>query len=386
MEFTLAAPVSIPLPQIVGPDLPAEPERPVVGVAPVSAAEAAGPESFLPLRPPWSAGRFLSVAAGSLIVAGGLSWAGFQMWPRGSVERSIVQALEALPRFAERSGADNPLGALSVEGESSPVFFDLRGDGRLDLVSGSRSGEIRIFRNTGTLTRPRFTRAASDASGLVATDTANTVAFAHLRGAATADALTAGTNGALTFFQNRGTRQQPDFVLLAPEDDPFAVTAAPAHSLDWRPTFADIDHDGDADLFVGTRDGSILFFENRGTPKKPQFHGVTRVAPFGLRGVGTLVSLSFGDLDGDGDLDAVAANAAGDLRFLLNRGNAWRPKFEVASRGALGLSTTSPEATVALADLDGDGDLDCIACGADGRFRYFENLSTPATPKLEAKR
>lgn len=379
MEFTLATPSPPP----EAPAVPAEVVRPAMGPPPEIARSR---EPSMRVRQPWSASRFLSFTAGSLIVVSGLSWAGFQLWPRGSVERSIVEALAALPRFTERTSAENPFATIAVEGDSSPSIFDFNGDGLPDLVTGSRSGEIRVFRNSGTRTRPRFTRAAADTAGLVPTDTANTVAFAHLRGADTADALNAGTNGSPTFFQNRGTHQKPDFVLLAPEDDPFAVAAAPAHSLDWRPTFADIDHDGDIDLFVGTRDGSILFFENRGTPQKPQFQGVTRIAPFGLRGVGDLVSLCFGDLDGDGDLDAIAGNAAGDLLFLHNRGNAWRPKFEVAPRGALGLPTAGRDATVALADLDGDGDLDCVVGGADGHFRYFENLSTPVPVKPETKR
>ncbi len=332
----------------------------------------------IPPKPRASAGHYFSIAAGSLIVIGGLSWAGYQMWPRGPVERSIEQAIEALPHFAERTGAQNPFADIAVDGDSSPAFIDLDGDGVLDLVTGSRTGEIRVFRNVGTRKQPRFLQAASDTFGLVATDTSNTIAFADLRGVHLPDALNAGTNGAPTFFQNRGTPRHPSFVLLAPEDDPFAVTVAPPHSYDWRAVFVDIDHDGDLDLFVGTRDGSILFLENRGTSEKPQFQGITRVAPFGLRGLGELVSLTFGDLDGDGDLDAIAANAAGELLFLENRGNAWRPQFVAMPPGTLGLGRAGPDATVALVDLDDDGDLDLVVGGADGHFRYFENLSTPA--------
>ena len=375
LEFTLAAPAPV-APPPPAPVAVFSKSAPPVAPAPPSAA------AFLPIRTPWSASRYLAVSLGSLIVAGGLGWAGFQMWPRGSVERSIVQAFEALPHFTERTGADNPFAALAVEGDSSPALVDLNGDGALDLVTGSRRGEIRVFRNVGTRNQPRFSPTAGDASGLVATDTANTIAFADLRSTGVPDALNAGSNGASTFFRNRGTRKRPDFVLLAPEDDPFGVAVTATRSYDWRPTFADIDHDGAADLFIGTRDGSILFVENRGTPQKPKFHRVMRVSPFGLRGAGTLISLSFGDLDGDGDLDAIAANASGELRFFENRGTASRPKFSLASPGALGLPVVARDATVALADLDGDGDLDCIAGGADGRFRYFENLRTPVPPEV----
>jgi hypothetical protein len=385
LEFSLGAPHLNAAPLSEEPLDREEIAAPLPLPMPVVKVEPVNPSGgFLPIRPRWTATRFLIVAAGSLIVLGGIVWAAFQLWPHGPVERAIVEQLEAMPHFAERTGVDNPFANISVEGDSTPTLIDLTGRGLLDLVTGSRSGEIRIFRNVGTRTRPRFASAASDTLGLAPTDTSNAIAFAALHTPGLPDALNAGTNGAPTFFRNRGNRPRPDFLLLAPEADPFAAAALPPRSLDWRCTFADLDHDGDADLIVGTRDGTVLYFENRGTAQKPQFRGVTRVAPFGLRGLGELVSLTFGDLDGDGDLDAIAGNAAGDLLFLLNRGNAWRPQFVITPRGTLGLPTVGPDATVALADLDGDGDLDLIVGGRDGHFRYFENLSTPA-PSSPAK-
>jgi len=331
-----------------------------------------------PLRPRRSPLSYLKITAGSLIVIAGLSWGGFQLWPRGSVERSIVQAFAAQPRFEERTGAANPFHGVAVEAESSAAFADLNGDGAPDLVLGSRSGDFRVYRNAGTAGRARFLRPAADTSGLVPTDTSNAVAFADLRGVHLPDAVNAGANGVPTYFQNRGDRDRADFVLLAPEDDPLAFRAAPARSYDWRPVFADIDRDGDFDLFVGTRDGTVLFFENHGTARKPDFGVVTRVNPFGLRGAGELLSLAFGDLDGDGDLDALATNAPGEIRYFENRGTATRPKFLLTPPGALGLTGASPEATVALFDADADGDLDCVTGGAAGRLRYFENLRAPA--------
>ncbi len=334
-------------------------------------------------RAPRSISRWLAIILGALIVTAGVGWVGFQMWPRGPVERSIVQAFEALPHFTERTGEANPFHGLSVAAESTPTFGDLNGDGLLDFITGSQSGEFRVYLNAGTRRRPCFVRPTDIARGLVPTDTSNAVTFANLRGVGLLDALNAGTNGAPTYFANRGRPQHPDFLLISPEQDPFAVTVPPSGSADWRPVFADIDHDRDFDLFVGTRDGTVLFCENRGTANRPQFHGVTRVAPFGLHGLGPLVSLAFGDLDGDRDLDAIAGNAAGELHFLENRGNAWRPEFHVTPPGSLGLTAVGREATVALADLDGDADLDLVTGSADGHFRYFENLIT-ATPSVPA--
>jgi hypothetical protein len=320
----------------------------------------------------------LAYVIGSLILAGGLGWTAFQIWPRGPVERAMVAEIAAVaaatPRFLERTGAASPFAELVGEGESSPVFADLHGEGLLDLVTGGSSGQIRVFRNLGTRTRPSFAVAAENPFGLVETDTSNSVAFADLDGDGDLDAVNAGTNGALTYFQNQGTREEPNFVLLAPENDPFYGIITPAESYDWHPVFADIDGDGDIDLFLGTRDGAILFLENRGTARDPRFDGVARLAPFGLRQAGEHVSLAFADLDGDGDLDAITGNAAGDLLVFENRGTSRRPEFKVREPGALGLGRSGRGVSVALADLDGDGDFDCVAGDAAGAFHFFENV------------
>ncbi len=73
-----------------------------------------------------------------------------------------------------------------------------------------------------------------------------------------------------------------------------------------------------------------------------------------LLGAGQSGGLAIGDLDGDGDLDAIIANHVNaGQEIWLNNGDA---TFAVSSFGG-GNSTD-----VALGDLDGDGDLDAIVC------------------------
>lgn len=82
-----------------------------------------------------------------------------------------------------------------------------------------------------------------------------------------------------------------------------------------------------------------------------------------------------GDVDGDGDLDvALAQGTLGGVRLLLNGGNAAGSGTGVFSSGPLVAVGGSPQA-VALADVDGDGDLDLLATN-------YESSATTVSVRL----
>ena len=92
-------------------------------------------------------------------------------------------------------------------------------------------------------------------------------------------------------------------------DNPFNGIDVDANST---PNFVDLDGDGDFDAVVGVEfgpavdgNGAAYYFENTGTSLAPVFTQRTGAAnPFDSI-VGDNISTSLGDLDGDGDLDAV---------------------------------------------------------------------------------
>jgi hypothetical protein len=120
----------------------------------------------------------------------------------------------------------------------------------------------------------------------------------------------------------------------------------------------DVDGDGDLDLFIaeGTdsaapRPNRLLLNDGRG-----QFRDVstTHLPP----GTANSTKADFGDVDGDGDLDAIVANL-GPEQLLINNGTG------VFADGSLRLPPPPSflqdiTADARFADVDGDGDLDVL--------------------------
>jgi len=124
----------------------------------------------------------------------------------------------------------------------------------------------------------------------------------------------------------------------------------------------DANGDGHDDLFVTRVDEPASLYENDGTGR---FTDVT--AARGLVIDEPTAASGFGDVDGDGDLDLYVAVLGGRAhRLYLNDGASFR---EVAAARGAALSSTQPllGSSVTFGDYDGDGDLDLYV--GEWRFR-----------------
>ena len=137
-----------------------------------------------------------------------------------------------------------------------------------------------------------------------------------------------------------------DFVYDVSEDDRYANRIRVEGA---GVAIGDVDADGLADLFFAGFGVDSRLYRNLG---RWRFDDITETAGAALSGV-LVRGAALADLDGDGDLDLVATVHGASNRIFLNDGTGvFTPSAQPAMAVERGSTTPS------LADIDGDGDLD----------------------------
>lgn len=254
--------------------------------------------------------------------------------------------------------------------ELSVAFGDLDADGDLDLVQGSRY-RLEWIKNIGSSHLARLE--ALQWGNIVYNDNKFWFpALVDLDHDHDLDMVCGQLDGTLAYFQNSGSATEPVWRL------PVYNWLSVSLGAQTHPSFCDIDHDGDQDLFIGNSSGKLYYYQNTGTAAMPIFSLQTDL--YVETGTSGQTTPFFCDLNQDGDFD-----------LLLSRGS--------ISRIALFQNTGTPEAAAwtldtaeyagihgddgmqaTMADIDGDADLDLFYTDRGGFFHTFGNTGTPAAP------
>ena len=229
--------------------------------------------------------------------------------------------------FIEQTGSTNPFNGLDVGISSAPILGDLDGDSDLDAVVGARDGNLRYYQNTGTASAPVYaeqTGSANPFTGLlVGAEPSPTLG--DLDGDDDLDAVVGRVDGTFRYYQNTGTASAPVYAGQTGSANPFTGINVGSSSA---PTLGDLDGDGDLDAVVGEGFGNLHYFQNTGANRLPRYAEQTGSAnPFDGIHVGAKSSPTLGDVNGDGRLDLVIGNGDGQLRTFLNVPN--RPPVAV---------------------------------------------------------
>ncbi|WP_200816757.1 Ig-like domain-containing protein, partial [Planktothrix sp. PCC 11201] len=269
--------------------------------------------------------------------------------------------------FQEKTGADNPLNGFDVGNVSAPSVADLDNDGDLDAVLGSYSGTLNYFQNNNGIFTQQ-TGAANPFNGF-RSFLYTTPALADIDKDGDLDVFTGNNSGTISYLQNNNGI----FTQQTGATNPFNSFQGQRNSA---PSFGDLDGDGDLDAAIGNSLGTINYFQNNNGIFTEQTGAANPLNSVGIFG---LSKPNLADIDKDGDVDAVIGTNQGTPEYFQNDNGIFTRQTGTANPfSAVNFGSNS---SPTFADFNKDGNLDAFVGNSQGTIQYFQN-TTPLPIEL----
>jgi len=266
----------------------------------------------------------------------------------------------------------------------APTLCDIDNDLDLDIFIAGFDGYIIFYRNIGSTNYPNYVLIDSSFEDIEIIEGCD-IDFADLDGDGDFDMFIGGGygpyGGRLYYYRNIGTSTNYNFELIT---DYFCEIDVDENA---SPEFIDIDDDGMLELFLGEKYGKIYYYENTGTYDSLAFSLVT-ANYFGID-VGNMAVPRFCDIDGDGDYDLFVANESaggnvdfvGDIDFYENIGTPTEAHFYFITSQYLFMDMSSCSCPYPI-DFDENEIYDIMVGVNGGNFILLKNRGNFENPSL----
>ncbi|MEZ5043554.1 MAG: T9SS type A sorting domain-containing protein [Saprospiraceae bacterium] len=138
-------------------------------------------------------------------------------------------------------------------------------------------------------------------------------------------------NAAVFLYQNIGTATAPAFRLVG--EDVFQLNQFSQGATNFAPTFGDLDGDGDLDALIGEENGQLFYAQNIAGPNLPMRFAPVQYGYMGID-VGFNSRPQIVDVNEDGKLDILIGEQSGNINYFQNQGTALVPAFNADPNSA----------------------------------------------------
>jgi len=289
--------------------------------------------------------------------------------------------------FIQNSFLQN--GMIEIGEGAHPVFFDHNADGLMDIVVGSYGNfnasisplfyesSLWLYENIGSVSTPAFRLIDKDYANIstINLDISGNrptlglaPTFGDIDGDGDLDMIVGDYNGYIHYFTNTaGVGNTAVFSLNTPEYLGIDV------GNDAAPLLYDLNNDMLLDLIIGKKNGSISYYDNKGTLTVPNFN-------FKTDSLGKIKTRRYYDFNGSSNPVFIKDN--GTTRLFSGSQNGFLYEFGNIDGNLTGTFTTVDStylniweginSHISIADINNDGNLDMLVGNYSGGVAFFK--------------